>query len=76
MLKPLFGISGTSAFYNVIRDCHGVGTDTVHRSIHAVSNALFDLRQDYICWPENPHLLAAEFYKVFRVYKMKFRGSF
>lgn len=60
----MFGILGTSAFYHVIRDCHGVGTDTVHRVVHSVCNALFDLREEFVRWPENPQMLAGEFYKV------------
>ena len=45
-----------------MRDCHGVGT--VHRAIHAVCNSLFELRENFISWPENPHNLTNHFYKM------------
>ena len=61
------GFSGTAVFYHVLRDCHGISTETVHRAVHAVCDALFELREDYICWPENSQNLAAEFYKVARM---------
>lgn len=59
-------LSGTSAFYHVIRDCHGISTKTVHRAVHSVCNALFDFREEFIHWPENPQTLAREFFKVFK----------
>ena len=37
------------------------------RSIHKVLNLLFDLREDYIHWPENPIKLSQEFYEVARM---------
>jgi hypothetical protein len=55
---------GTSAFYQVLWDCHGISTETVHRAVNSVCGALFDLRENFIHWPENPQHLANKFYLV------------
>ena len=48
----------------MLRDCHGVSSETVHRAVHSVCNALFDHQEEFICWPENSQQLASEFYQV------------
>ena len=58
---------GTGSFYHSLRDIHGIGKDTVFRSIHKVLDLLFDLREEYIHWPENPIKLSQEFYEVARM---------
>jgi nuclease HARBI1 len=63
-IKIFLHFIGTSAFYHILRDCHGVSTETVHRAVHSVCDALFDLRENYIHWPENPQHLANKFYEV------------
>ena len=63
-IKVFLHFVGTNSFYHVMRDCHGVSTDTVFRTVHRVCNLLYTLREDYIKWPDNPETLAAEFYKV------------
>ena len=40
--------SGTNSFYHVMRDCHGIGTDTVFRCVHRVCEVLFQIRNEFI----------------------------
>ena len=63
-IKIFLHYIGTNSFYHVLRDCHGVGTDTIFRSVHRVCDLIFDLRADYIKWPENSQDLARQFYDV------------
>ena len=63
-IKVFLHFVGTNAFFHVMRDCHGVSTDTVFRTVHKVCNLLYMLREDYIKWPDNPETLAIEFHKV------------
>ena len=45
-IKIFLHFLGTNAFYHVLRDCHGVSTDTVFRTVHRVCDKLFELRND------------------------------
>jgi len=63
-IKIFLHFLGTNSFYHVLRDCHGVSTDTVFRTVHRVCDELFELRNDYIQWPENTDKLAREFYDI------------
>ncbi len=63
-IKVFLHFVGTNAFYHIHRDCHGVSTDTVFRTVHRVCDALFELRNDYIKWPDNTDKLAQEFYDI------------
>jgi hypothetical protein len=63
-LKVFLHFLGTNSFYHVLRDCHGVGTDTVCRIIHRVADSIVTLRKDVICWPRNPISMAEDFLKI------------
>ena len=63
-IKVFLHFVGTNSFFHVMRDCHGVSTDTVFRTVHRVCNLLYLLREDHIKWPDNPETLAYEFHKV------------
>jgi hypothetical protein len=52
---------GTNTFYHVLRDCHGVGTNTVMRHVHKIADLIFEMRQEFIHWPENCSNLARQF---------------
>ena len=52
---------GTNSFYHVIRDCHHVGTNTVHRYIHKIADLLFGIREEFIHWPSDCTTLAKKF---------------
>lgn len=58
---------GTNSFYHTLRDVHGVGTDTVFRTVHSVMTGLYQLREEYIHWPEHPERIATKFYDVARM---------
>jgi hypothetical protein len=66
-IKVFLHFLGTNAFYHIIRDCHGVSTDTVFRTVHRVCDALFEVRNDYIKWPDNTDKLAQDFYNMARM---------
>ena len=63
-IKIFLHFLGTNAFYHTLRDCHGVSTDTVFRTVHRVCDALFELRNVYIKWPENTDKLVRDFYDI------------
>ncbi len=52
---------GTNSFYHVIRDCHHVSTNTVHRCIHKIADLIFGLRSEFIRWPNDCSRLAQKF---------------
>ena len=52
---------GTNSFYHVIRDCHRVGTNTVHRCIHKIADLIFGLRSELIHWPDDCSRLPQKF---------------
>ena len=52
---------GTNSFYHVVRDCHGLSTNTVYRITHDVISALFELKNEFITFPANPHAAAGKF---------------
>lgn len=55
---------GHNGFYHTIRDAAGPSTHTVGRVVRRVSEALFDLRHEFIKWPEQPENLAQNFYSI------------
>ena len=34
---------GTNVFFHVLRDCHGISTNTIYRIIHSVGEAIFNV---------------------------------
>ena len=63
-IKIFLHFLGNNAFYHVLCDCHGVSKNTVFRTVHRVCDELFELRNDYIKWPENTDKLARDFYEI------------
>ena len=53
-------------FYHILRDVHGLSTHSVFRIVHDVNDALFKLREEFICWPENPTSLPRLFMDIGR----------
>lgn len=54
---------GTNSFYHVVRDSQGPSPQTVGRIVRRVASALFDLKNEIICWPDNPESLRQQFYQ-------------
>ena len=52
---------GTNSFFHVVRDCHGISTNTVYRIVHEVIKAVFELRNEFISFPANPQAAAGKF---------------
>jgi len=57
---------GTNSFYHVIRDAQGPSAQTVGLTVRRVAAALFELRREFIRWPENADSLSQEFYECSR----------
>jgi nuclease HARBI1 len=55
---------GTNSFYHGIRDVNGPSIQTVGRVIQRVGNAIFEMRNQFIKWPQNPETLARDFYEI------------
>jgi hypothetical protein len=55
---------GTNSFYHVERDVHGVGTNTVFRVVHKVTEVLYADREAFIHWPANSSSVARKFYEI------------
>jgi nuclease HARBI1 len=55
---------GTNSFYHVTRDCHNLSTNSVFRIIHRVIDALFELRNEFVKFPDSPLSTAAKFKEI------------
>ena len=55
---------GTNSFYHVIRDCHGIGTNTVLRIVHKITEILYNERETFIHWPANSSRIARQFFDI------------
>ncbi|XP_065643973.1 putative nuclease HARBI1 [Hydra vulgaris] len=55
---------GTNVFFHVLRDCHGISTNTIYRIIHSVGEAIFNIRQEIIKWPNDCSTLPQKFMEI------------
>lgn len=58
---------GTNSFYHEIADQHSIHKSTVCRIVHEVSDLLFELRNDFLRWPDDPEVVAEQFYRIARI---------
>ncbi|XP_012560242.1 uncharacterized protein LOC105846248 [Hydra vulgaris] len=52
---------GTNVFFHVLRDCHGISTNTMYRFIHSVGEAIFNIRREIIKWTNDCSTLPQKF---------------
>lgn len=56
--------AGTNSFYHILKDARGPSQQTIGRTIRRVTEALFDLKDDIIRWPNNTDKMVSDFYNI------------
>ena len=57
---------GTGVQYHAVSDMHGISAATVHRCIYKFVKAVIKrIYPAYVKFPENIHLVAQDFYRIF-----------